>query len=327
MPLMRPFTLLALFASLSFGCTDSHGRGCEGDAPACLTGWSGTSSCCLDGTEADATCVGDAWVCASGSFVPTECGRIDPICEGTMIFDGGLVDGGLHACDAGPISPCLRGWGGSSDCCLAGDTAEWLCNASGALACPPGYFSPGTCRSSAAVCESVDAGTGLYDDCDVTSDCTLTDQTCCGVCGQPTSDDVAAVHTDRTSDYYRDVACPESVTGPVICPDCIAASNPHLFATCDTSGFRPACAVVDFGAAPFSECTGSGDCVLATATCCACGAIAAADTIAVSRDEAFGMNAITCDELGAACPPCVPAFDPGLSAICNAGRCMVVGPD
>ncbi len=61
-------------------------------------------------------------------------------------------------------------------------------------------------------------------------------------------------------------------------------ANPHLTATCDRTGIRPACAVVDFATEPFAACTVDEDCVLATPRCCACGEIPIYDTIAVRSD-------------------------------------------
>lgn len=237
-------------------------------------------------------------------------------------------DAGLVACDAGPIADCLRGLSNEADCCITGDTAPALCNASGSLVCPPGYFFATECGSTDPICESTDAGRpppALYDDCSVTSDCSLTINSCCGSCGVPARGDVAAVNTDRSSDHYREVACPASASGPVDCPACEGTEDPHLAATCDMTGFRPQCAVVDFAAPPYADCVTAEDCVLATPSCCACGAIDVGQTISVNRLQAGQVNAVTCDDAAEACAePCVPTFDADLSAVCNAGRCEVL---
>lgn len=287
-------------------------------------GSEGSSGCCVEGTESSALCMSGGWVCPGGSYLLSECARIDPVCEGPM-SDAGPPDAGLRPCDAGPIAACLRGYDPEGECCLTGDTTPALCNPSGGLVCPSGYFFDTACGRTDPICEG--PAPGPYDDCDATSECELTIASCCGSCGVPTREDIAAVNTERSSDHYRDVACPASAEGPVDCPACEGMQDPHLVATCDMMPFRPVCAVVDFAASPYSDCTTAEDCVLATPSCCACGAIDAAQTIAVRSDQASQINAVTCD-LGDTCSdPCVPTFAPDLTPVCNAGRCEVLRGD
>lgn len=158
----------------------------------------------------------------------------------------------------------------------------------------------------------------MYDDCGVTSDCTLVRNACCPSCGMPVASDFTSVAVDHRDLYLMDVGC----TGePPPCPDCPSAPNPHLAATCDMTGLRAACTVVDFETEPFAACTTDDDCVLAKPDCCACGEVAIHETIAVRGDA--NLDAVLCDSLEAACPPCVPFFDPGAMAQCEAGRCVV----
>ncbi|MFK7991183.1 MAG: hypothetical protein AB8I08_34510 [Sandaracinaceae bacterium] len=323
---MRHFTPAFLLLALSLiGCNDSHSRDdCAGDVPDCLMGAEGSASCCIAGTESSATCMSGEWVCAGGSYRPSECGRIDSACEGPM------NDGGLRPCDAGPIANCLRGYDGSADCCLTGDTVPAMCGATGGVRCPSGYFFETACGRTGPMCEGVDAGgppPGLYDDCSATSECALTIDSCCGSCGVPARGDVAAVNTERADDHYRDVACPASAEGPVDCPACAGQADPHLTATCDMTGFRPQCAVVDFAASPYSDCETAEDCVLVAPTCCPCGDIDASQTISVNRDQAGQVHAVTCDDAAAACDACAPNFAPDLTPVCNAGRCEVLRGD
>lgn len=301
------FTLSIIVGSFGlFGCSSSHTGPCA-EPITCYQGWSGDPGCCLEGTATTA-----CGACPAGTFAEAECGSVDPVCEGVP------ADGGAGC--FGPTPLCYEGWSGSTDCCLEPGTPASC--AGGGWQCPAGTYSSAECGRLDPVCEGVDGGpgTGLYDDCAVTSDCTLVATTCCGTCGQPARGDVDAVHVDRTTAYYLDVACPEARSEPPICPDCAGMPNPHLAATCDMTGFRPACAVVDFAEPEFASCTADTDCRLAAPECCACGEISPYETIAVRNDA--DLSAVLCDhEL--ACPPCAPIFDERATARCDAGQCVV----
>lgn len=304
--------LVPLFALLAMACSISHPGECDHPVT-CYRPWSGSSSCCLAGTETTTGCD-----CPEGYLPADSCGSIDPVCEG---FDAGPPPGDGGGGCGGPVALCYAGWSGSPECCLEPGTPA-TCSGGG-WSCPVGQFLASECGRIDSFCEGpADAGPGpgLYDDCTVTSECTLTASSCCGVCGQPTIGDVAAVNTRRTDAYYLDVACPSARDEPPICPGCAGQPNPALVATCDMRGFRPACAVVDLSTPEYASCTRDRDCVLAAPQCCACGEIDAFQTVAVRRDA--DLSAVLCDS-DAACPPCVPIFDERASARCDAGLCVV----
>ncbi len=311
---MHKIVLTLSFVSL-LGCGASHSVcGSEGPAPTCLRGWSGSASCCLESDAVAPSCVADTWMCPAGYFTESDCGRVDSMCEG---IDGGPCPG------TGPT--CYQGAGaGSASCCYEGFTTAATCDTG--WTCPAGFYTRAACGRVDTICEGPDAGVvsgGPYDDCTVTSDCQIVANTCCGVCGVPTADDMAAIATRRSTEYYREVACPESIDGPVACPECLTRLNPHLVATCDMTGVRPACAQVDLGAPPYSTCSVDSDCSLATPTCCACSEIGLSRTIAVNSAWGRDLNSLLCDT-DASCPPCVPIFDPSARAACEAGVCVVV---
>ncbi len=304
----RLIPILALFA---FACTSSHTGDCD-DPITCYASGSGSASCCLSDTAVSA-----CGSCPSAMYAADECERILDVCEGP---DAGPIFYDAGAACGGPTPLCYAGWSGSPSCCLEPGTPA-TCLPDG-WACPPGRFRFDECGRVDPVCEGIDAGPGpgLYDDCTRTSDCTLVADSCCGVCGRPTRDDVAAVNASRTEDYYLDVACPEARDEPVACPDCAGEPNPYLVATCDMRGFRPVCAVVDLETSDYGACTRDRDCVLAAPECCACGEIDLYSTIAVRGDA--DVNSVLCDaELP--CPPCAPVFDPRARARCQAGQCTV----
>jgi hypothetical protein len=166
-----------------------------------------------------------------------------------------------------------------------------------------------------------DTGTPpAYDECAAPSDCVLTANTCCGVCGAPTRDDVAAVNVDMRMDYYLDVACPEARTAPPPCPDCPSALNPNLFATC-TGG---ACAVVDLATDPgYAECVEDSDCIVRARDCCECGAdVSLPNLVAIAGAQRAAFEAVVCDP-GTGCPECAPAYPEEIGAACNMGVCAL----
>ena len=233
-------------------------------------------------------------------------------------LDGGSLDSG--GC-AGAAPTCYEGWSGRSDCCIEGSTRPAIC--AGGWTCEARYFTRAECGRLDPLCEGADAGPPpmLYDDCGRTSDCTLVANTCCGVCGEPSADDLAAINAEQRDPYYTNVSCPESRDGPVPCPDCPSANNPELIATCDMTGFRPACALVDLGAPPYAQCTLDSDCMLATPQCCACGEIPVFNTISVNT--ATDLNSLVCDP-PVVCDPCVAVFSPRAHATCVGGLCDVI---
>lgn len=317
-------TLLALTLAASIGgCSQSHDT-CAGSAPSCLRGLDGARTCCLDGPgdTAPATCRADTWVCPDTFYHRAQCAQIGAAC----FIDAGVPDAG--GC-GGPTPLCYPRVG--ARCCLDAPTAA-ACIA-GSFECPRGSIRGDSCARIDPVCEGVDAGPppvdsailGPFDDCTMHSECVLTSAGCCDVCGSPTAADVVPVAAARESDYYRQVSCPESESGPVACPACATQPNPHLVAYCDTAPFRPVCQLADLGAPPYSPCEADSDCVLATPRCCACGEIPLSETIAVRADHAGDIDALLCELGGGECPPCVPIYDESATAACVAGACAVIG--
>lgn len=300
--------LLTASALLLAACSSSHTGDCAEPTTCYAPSPSGFPDCCRD------TAMEVCGECPAGTQPADACDRIDPICEEPPF------DAGPTAC-TGPTPLCYAGWSGSPACCLEPGTAASCVG--GSWQCPSGRYLASACGRIDPICESADGGPGpgLYDDCTVTSDCTLVGRSCCDPCGRPELEQVAAASTDRTSDYYLDVACPEARDEPPICPECASMPNPHLVATCDQTGFRPACAAVDLSTPAYASCTIDDDCVLAAPECCPCGDISPYETIAVRADADLG--AVLCDEPGFACPPCAPIFDDGVTARCDAGACVV----
>jgi hypothetical protein len=150
--------------------------------------------------------------------------------------------------------------------------------------------------------------------CDGPSGCTLRPESCCGLCGAPTPDDLIALPDSEVESYVA------SVCAGVGCPECAGMLDPYLLATCRAS----ACVAVNLHVDPLTECTTTSDCQLAPSECCACGLLGVGQVIAFNPARG-SIAALTCDP-DADCPPCVPDFS-GTSAICNAGRCEVRGAD
>jgi hypothetical protein len=165
----------------------------------------------------------------------------------------------------------------------------------------------------------VDAGGVDWGACAVPSECILSANTCCGVCGMPELGDVDGVHRERTAEHYLAV-CPDSADGPIDCPDCPVALNPDLIPTCAAGR----CAVIDVGMEALSECSDDSECVVRVPDCCPCGA----DTspyrlIALRGDRVGDYEARVCDP-GTGCPECEPMYPADVRAICGAeGHCQI----
>ncbi len=174
------------------------------------------------------------------------------------------------------------------------------------------------CADGACVDTGVPPAT--YDSCDVPSDCVLTANTCCGVCGAPTRSDVAAVNADMTMDYYLDVACPAARTAPPPCPDCAGMPNPNLIVTCIDSR----CRVVDLASdPPYAECTADSDCIVRARDCCECGAdLSPFNLVAIAASELSSFEGLVCDPMSA-CPECAPVYPTDIGAACNDGFCAL----
>jgi hypothetical protein len=162
-----------------------------------------------------------------------------------------------------------------------------------------------------------DAGGRDWGACDVPSDCGLTSNTCCGVCGRPTLAAYEAVRRDLATEYFHDVACPDWET--VGCPDCAVMPNPSLVATCAMG----LCAGIDVEAHRVSECTADTDCIVRTPQCCECGAPTGTyDVVAMNASRVMEYMSLVCDP-DTGCDFCAPD-PPTATAFCgDDGHCHV----
>lgn len=171
-------------------------------------------------------------------------------------------------------------------------------------------------------CGDVDAGPPEpvdYTSCEVSSECTLASTTCCGTCERGTLRDFTAVNVSMSGAHYEQVACPEVLTDPPVCPACAALPNPNLVATCDMG----ACVARDIEAVTtLTECTVDADCMLRRNECCECGEGGMDNTIAIAVTANAELTTMLCDP-DAICEDCAPSFEPILRAVCDAGACRV----
>lgn len=204
--------------------------------------------------------------------------------------------------------------------CIAG---RWQCSAPAVLA--------STCVS-VSLCEGYDAsappprdagspldagGPPAWQACTSPSECVVSPASCCGSCGAARPGDMIGVHRDHQSDYST-IAC----AGGGACPGCFAQQDPALVATC-SSGI---CEAVDLGATRATECAIDDDCNLAVPQCCACGTMDPWQVISLASAHASDLYTLICDP-GLDCGACPgpPEFPAGLTAGCDAGRCIVRG--
>jgi hypothetical protein len=165
----------------------------------------------------------------------------------------------------------------------------------------------------------VDPDAGVPGDlqaCDVSPECIVVPESCCGSCGAATRGDAIAVNVDR-ADVYRTVVC----EGTGACPACFLQQDPTLVATC----LAGQCAVVDLEDHPVTECEHDDDCRVRTRDCCECGGdTSPAGLIALRVGEAEQQYAdLVCDP-DDPCPECAPLLPEDATAFCSsAGRCVV----
>lgn len=152
--------------------------------------------------------------------------------------------------------------------------------------------------------------------CQISRECVVTKNTCCGVCGEPSLEDLQGVHAQRVQDLDEHLcgdprpACPECVMMP-------PAGN--LLALC----LRSNCVVVDqYTDFTFDRCGGRVDeCEVAANTCCPpCDqGFTRHNATAVSDDAALELRRTLCE--GTTCEPCNrprPAAE--VEAYCNENR-------
>lgn len=142
-------------------------------------------------------------------------------------------------------------------CCLDSELPA-TCSSGGTWYCPVDYRLAETCRVPVGYCGGYDASVppDPYYVCDRPSDCVVTANNCCAPCGRPTASDMAAVNADRLSEWYRDVACPETGDEAIDCLACSTLPNPNLIASCSYSG---TCDLTDIETSSYSECSSDDD--------------------------------------------------------------------
>jgi len=174
-----------------------------------------------------------------------------------------------------------------------------------------GGSSSSSTSSSSTTSSTSSSGTGTA--CADSLQCQLVSETCCGVCGMPTLDDMVALHEDDVDAHFAEV-CAE----PIACPDCPTAPNPHLFAYCD-AGVCKGAAVTDD---PAGGCEAHSECKLRMGLdCCECGSQGPVTAIPIAY-EATLQDLVCGDDYG--CPECAPVYPTGAEAQCEQGHCVVV---
>ena len=162
------------------------------------------------------------------------------------------------------------------------------------------------------VSDPVEESDGIGPDwaaCTVPSDCVIAANSCCGVCGMPTLDDVDAANKNFLEEHY-DAVC--DIPDP-ICPGCATMPNPELIATCREGS----CLAMDIGEEDLTNCTSSDDCVIRTPECCECGAdMTPTSLVAIRGDGRSVLEDLVCDPV-VACPECAPIYPDNVEAICD----------
>lgn len=156
--------------------------------------------------------------------------------------------------------------------------------------------------------------------CNVSMDCVLADDTCCGVCGEPALDDLQGVNQRFERDLH-DHYCGDP---PPPCPLCPSAPAPgHFIAVCEEN----VCvgrSVYDDDLA-LDRCHVDADCTLRANTCCgSCPqAYTAQNATAVGRAGRDTLSDMLCNDM--TCEACgEPDRPPRVEAYCNeANRCRL----
>jgi hypothetical protein len=169
---------------------------------------------------------------------------------------------------------------------------------------------------------SLEVATDIYS-CSAQNDCVLAPDGCCGgPCGMPELKDYTAVNRRHTTDFAK-ITCPPT-DAPSTCPGCVLYPNPNLFARCTPSG----CVGVDLRTDSLSGCSTDADCRIRYPGCCeSCGG-PPTSLMALRKDAEGELLKTICDASGTPCPPCVPSYPAGASAMCDPGtrHCVVLLP-
>ena len=148
-----------------------------------------------------------------------------------------------------------------------------------------------------------------WDDCTITSECILTANSCCGVCGVPSAEDMDAVNISMTAEHRLEV-CPVEMP----CPACPTAPNPNLVPICEDQK----CKVLDVAASDYASCEVSEDCTIRAAECCECGFNG---VVALNVSRVQDYEAAVCDPTQE-CLACEPDYSQ-FEGDCVEGRCVV----
>ncbi|MBO6938754.1 MAG: hypothetical protein JJ863_27545 [Deltaproteobacteria bacterium] len=205
--------------------------------------------------------------------------------------------------DAGPPPLCRGG-----ECCdtmfpafFDAATCRYTCGAGTSFSCTP---DPVACDDDLRACTE-------------TSDCVVTDNQCCHVCGDPSLEDRTAVHRENVSELRLRLC--DGDPSPE-CDSCETGWNASIIPTCQAS----ACAAVDISRLPMAACTTNDDCMMRARECCECGARTELDSlIALRPDGLLDYLGLICDT-DAICDDCVPTYPDGVEAACVSGVCEVV---
>lgn len=165
----------------------------------------------------------------------------------------------------------------------------------------------------ASVETSIEASTDAprFDACDGPAQCILAINGCCGKCGAPALSDWDAINKTQ-GDAHRAAVCTDPAPA---CPKCATILDPNQIAFCRASR----CKAIDVRLDAISECATDSDCRLRAGNGC-CEACAVAETsqlIALSKSKGGELEAQVCDPAAGACPPCVPTYPAGVTAICD----------
>ena len=165
-------------------------------------------------------------------------------------------------------------------------------------------------------CDAECGGQGNLDAvaCNTPLDCTLIPSRCCGACDEATLQNTVAVNLSHTGVVQSQPSC--------AAVDCVTCDppfpSPWLGATCRQSR----CVAFDVRQTELTACTEPGDCRLRAGLGC-CENCTASPENFVSINRTVNTEPLLCGGAPILCDACTPAVPPGLSAVCDGGRCLL----